>query len=400
MNDDGHGRRRVLAGLAGLATGSLAVGTAAAAPEPPTATARVDASVLTVGDTAVFTAEASDADGEVVGYEWFFDDGTRKTGRRVEKRFETVGEHPVVLQVRDDRGLYGTTQTAVDVVDVDCSFALSETVTGHAGVPDGVGREVRVYRPRGHDTEAIRFELTADDEGVDLDLYGVRGEGTPTRHDYDFAVRTPGDERLTMTDPGTVSLAVVQPDGSFPGPYYRLRAVELGTTGKRRDRSLGFDSLGSRRGRDRRCAEGAVITDTGRTTTTKPFGDKYEYTPHFGSVAEVEFEVVGQPPTVDHDLYVKVIEGGLQNLKGNHPSPDDYDVADAGEGNTATATLPGSAFDPGEDAIWFHVRPTTRHADNPLEVPEPASDAYRVETREVGTDLRDHDAGLHDYDFL
>ena len=79
----------------------------------PTAKASASAEMVNVSESVTFDGNASTDDGDVVSYEWSFDDGTTKTGATVSHAFESAGEHTATLTVTDDDG--NTDRTTVTV---------------------------------------------------------------------------------------------------------------------------------------------------------------------------------------------------------------------------------------------------------------------------------------------
>ncbi|MGC9450192.1 MAG: PKD domain-containing protein [Oceanipulchritudo sp.] len=84
--------------------------------QPPTAA--IDASALLVapGGSVDFDAlGSSDFDGDIVSYEWSYDDGTSATGPTVSKTFPSVGFVTATLTVTDDDGATGTASVRVRI---------------------------------------------------------------------------------------------------------------------------------------------------------------------------------------------------------------------------------------------------------------------------------------------
>ena len=97
-----------------LSATQVAAHFAAAQPnKAPTAafTATCDANGL----CALDASGTSDADGQVVRWDWKFDDGTTATGRTATHTFTSGGQHDITLVVTDDRGAATTLTKTVDV---------------------------------------------------------------------------------------------------------------------------------------------------------------------------------------------------------------------------------------------------------------------------------------------
>jgi hypothetical protein len=73
-------------------------------------------SSLVCGPVRLDASRSSDADGDVVAYEWRFPSGTA-TGQTVRHTFETAGEATVELTVRDSGGRETTTRRTLTVND-------------------------------------------------------------------------------------------------------------------------------------------------------------------------------------------------------------------------------------------------------------------------------------------
>lgn len=117
--------------------------------QPPTAAFSYSPSEPAPGETVSFTSESSDADGDVVAYEWSVDGTTVAETPGVEYSFEEAGEHLVELTVTDDDGTTNTTSATVTVVEnqpptVDLTHSPEQpapgeqvTVTANATDEDG-----------------------------------------------------------------------------------------------------------------------------------------------------------------------------------------------------------------------------------------------------------------------
>lgn len=82
---------------------------------PPVAQLDCPTATLRVGQEFACAATGSNDDGQIVKYEWTFDDGTTATTPRVGHTYDRPGNRTVTLTVTDDRGATDTAQTTVAV---------------------------------------------------------------------------------------------------------------------------------------------------------------------------------------------------------------------------------------------------------------------------------------------
>jgi serine protease len=144
--------------------------------EAPTARIEMEPGpeLATLGSSITFDGSGStDPDGEVVSYEWEFDDGVERTGPVVEREFSTPGTHRATLTVRDDDDhasrVDGSDSTSVEF-EVDATAVPTiETSRDRAGVgqsvefdgsaskdPDGeIDRYEWAFYPEGDSTGAV-----------------------------------------------------------------------------------------------------------------------------------------------------------------------------------------------------------------------------------------------------
>lgn len=133
----------------------------------PIADAGGDRTALT-GEQLVFDAGGSgDPDGNIVGYDWDFGDGTRSSKRRVSHAFQMPGSYDVTLTVTDDSGLGNATATTS--VKVVVSHPPNAAPIADAG-PDGTVRVRDPYRfdgtkSRDRDGSIIRYSWLFGDGG-------------------------------------------------------------------------------------------------------------------------------------------------------------------------------------------------------------------------------------------
>ena len=82
---------------------------------PPHAEMSYSPTVPRVGEEVFFLSESHDVDGEIVGHDWDFGDGTTAEGKEVTHTYTEAGSYTVSLVVTDDDGLVGETSTTVQV---------------------------------------------------------------------------------------------------------------------------------------------------------------------------------------------------------------------------------------------------------------------------------------------
>ena len=83
---------------------------------PPTAAISVNVDNGYAPQSVTLAAtNSSDADGKLLSWEWYFEDGTSAVGPVVEKTFETGGDHTVTLLVRDTSGAVDTMTRKITV---------------------------------------------------------------------------------------------------------------------------------------------------------------------------------------------------------------------------------------------------------------------------------------------
>jgi ABC-type transport system substrate-binding protein len=89
----------------------------------PTAGARADVTTIPIGGTVHFTSLASDPDGSIAKYWWYFGDGTNTSGdasvaKNVSHTYAYAGHYLVLHVATDDGGLNGSNEAAMIGVDV------------------------------------------------------------------------------------------------------------------------------------------------------------------------------------------------------------------------------------------------------------------------------------------
>jgi len=138
----------------------------------------VHSSPLFTGQEAEFTADASDRDGTIVGYEWDFDgdDIADATGETVKKTFNKDGENEVSLTLTDDDGASTTITKTVTVSSIE--YTPSEP---------NVGEFVKLTPSLNEDELNGTTEWLVDGETV-----ASSGSGLTTKF------RTPGDHNVTL----------------------------------------------------------------------------------------------------------------------------------------------------------------------------------------------------------
>ncbi len=101
--------------VAGAALGYLLCGDATP-PQGPTARASAEPNSGNPPLSTQLRAVGSDADGEIVSYEWDFGDGTKGSGKDVSHTYSSPGEYRAVVTVTDDDGMTASATAPVRVV--------------------------------------------------------------------------------------------------------------------------------------------------------------------------------------------------------------------------------------------------------------------------------------------
>jgi len=163
---------------------------------PPTAAAGPDR-VVCPGEPVIFEAEeASDLDGEIVGYEWVFSDGTVLRGQRIEHVFAATGPASVTLTVTDDSGSACATDRDTAAIRVNAAPIIDA----------GPDREVPVGAV--HDIVGLSPAEATDPDGDGIRLAWDTGDGTTlpgaeVKHRY----QEPGEYGVTLTAQDATGLA-------------------------------------------------------------------------------------------------------------------------------------------------------------------------------------------------
>ena len=95
---------------------------------PPVANAGEDLTII-LGETVTFDGSASDdPDGEIVSYDWDFDDGYGDSGETVDYTYDLAGEFIVTLTVTDDDG--ATAEDIITITVLSPEEATDQLITG------------------------------------------------------------------------------------------------------------------------------------------------------------------------------------------------------------------------------------------------------------------------------
>jgi len=107
-----------------------------AEPKPPRAAFSIAPASPSVLDPIRFTDQSSDADGEIVSWEWRFGDGHASRARQPTHQFSSPGDYVVTLTVVDDDGLAGSEERTVQVVRVPEVTPVDEVWVLAIGITD------------------------------------------------------------------------------------------------------------------------------------------------------------------------------------------------------------------------------------------------------------------------
>lgn len=152
---------------------------------PPTAAFGFEFDGLTVN----FTNQSTDADGDIVSYNWSFGDGNESTEIEPSYTFASAGEYNVTLAVTDDQGATDLISKTVSVTgDGAVALVNGEAVEGLSGT-SGNEKLFVLDVPAGA-SQAV-FQITGG--GGDADIY-VRYGAAPTTSTYDYRPYLSGNE--------------------------------------------------------------------------------------------------------------------------------------------------------------------------------------------------------------
>ncbi len=154
--------------------------------------------------TLLFTADATDPDGNDLTYEWLFDDGTSVRQKNAERVFPASGQHSVTLSVSD--GLAKAEQTR--------SFDVTGSLCGG-------------------DLEALFYAETTD--GSKLVKFHNSSKGGAVKFRWDFGDNTVSElenpeHEYEFFGQYTVTLIVTDADGNESAPYEYQVTVKEGTS--------------------------------------------------------------------------------------------------------------------------------------------------------------------------
>jgi hypothetical protein len=109
---------RVITVTAGTQTARLETGFSIGDNMPPTAKFTVTPEDGTINTLFTFDASGSlDPDGRITSFQWTFNDGPVVKGKKIERRFDDIGEVSVKLTVTDDKKSAHLVEKKIDVAD-------------------------------------------------------------------------------------------------------------------------------------------------------------------------------------------------------------------------------------------------------------------------------------------
>ena len=202
------------------ASGSTATDTATVTVNdaPPRADAGPDRTVQ-VDESLTFDGGLSR--GNIVDYEWDFDDGSTAGGRTVSKTYSTVGTYTVSLQVTDAQGRTSEDQATVTVqpqpVPLQAEAGSDRVVT------EG---QVIQFDGRGSTGDIVSYEWEFDD--------GTTATGSTPQHAFrepgTYTVRLTVTDRQGQTSTDTLTVNVIQEEPGEPLEYVPNTAAAGGQT--------------------------------------------------------------------------------------------------------------------------------------------------------------------------
>lgn len=147
--------------------------------QPPTVTGQV----ACTGLACTFTADAADADGEIVDLRWDAGDGSTSEGVEVQHTYAGPGTYTVRVTAVDDAGASTVHEIPVEVDDADPEATFTETCTGGVCTFDGSG------------------STDPDGDVVSHDWdFGDGGDGSGAQVAHTFEETGTYDVTLTVTD--------------------------------------------------------------------------------------------------------------------------------------------------------------------------------------------------------
>jgi PKD repeat protein len=161
-------------GNTGSATKSVTVGDN----ESPTASFVYSPTSPGIDETVYFNASGSyDPDGEIVGYEWDFGDGSTGSGETITHRYKNAGTYTVLMKVTDDSENTGSASKTITISEGQspiASFVYSPT-------SPGVGETVyfNASDSKDPDGEIVSYEWNFGD--------GATGSGETITHQFTSA---------------------------------------------------------------------------------------------------------------------------------------------------------------------------------------------------------------------
>jgi PKD repeat protein len=195
----------------------------AATPTAPTANATITPRPAAVGEQVTFDATNSTGTGEIVDYEWRFEDGTVGSGATLNRSFDAVGQVNVTLVVTDESGESNSTVRTVTVrlerpvgeagtvrtgewTTVEFASSYENPVVVATTNTDDGGQPARTVSVRNVTATAAELRVCASDGADGCEPYGTERVGYLVV-DAERAAAVEGVEA------GTVSVGA---EGTFP----------------------------------------------------------------------------------------------------------------------------------------------------------------------------------------
>ncbi len=192
--------------------------------QPPTVTASANPTSGTAPLTVQFTATASDPDGVITAYHWYFGDGTESTEQNPEHTYTEAGTFTARVIVSDDDGATAT-DTVTIVVEENSPPVITSTPVTVVGAGEHYSYQVVASDPDG---DPITFALETGPDGMSISDTGLV-EWDPTMDDigdHEVAIVVSDDKGATARQSFTLTVV----DNTPPEPPSNLRAVALNST--------------------------------------------------------------------------------------------------------------------------------------------------------------------------
>ena len=279
------------------------------------------------GETATFSAAATDPGDDSLTYVWNFGDGSETvTGTSVEHLFADNGTYTVTLTVTDDDGASTSQTLDVIVSNVAPTVDAGSNITTEEGA--GVTFSGGFFDAGTLDTQTVEWDFGNGSEVT-------TGTLTPNHIYSDNSIYT-------------VTLTVTDNDGGINSDTLTVTVNNVAPTITELNSPLAMN-------------EGDTATFS--ATATDPGDDSLTYVWNFGDGSETVAGASVEHIFVDNGMYIVTLtvtdEDGASTLQtldvsvaNVAPTIETLDAVGEGD-NTGTALFSATAFDPGDDTLTY-----------------------------------------------